>query len=123
MHPAASALIHRVRLLLCHGAVLLLLGLAACASPGPAESQAKKSFLAANVKPPSTASISADDITQGAMLHTAKCARCHKLYDPAAYPDADWRLWMTKMSKKAKLTHDQEAVLSRYLEAFRAPRL
>ena len=72
--------------------------------------------------PPSTAGLSADDIAQGAKLHTAKCARCHKFYDPAAYSDAEWRLWMTKMAKKARLTPDQEAVLSRYLHAFRAAR-
>ena len=122
MPPAPSLLIQRVRLLLCHSAVLLLLGLAACASPGPAEPQTRKSFLAENAMPPSSAGLSADDITQGAKLHTAKCARCHKLYDPEAYSDADWYLWMMKMSKKAKLTPDQAAVLSRYLEGFRSPR-
>ena len=122
MSPAPSLLIHRVRLLFCHSAVLVLLGLPACASPGPAEPKTNKSFIAANAMPPSTAGISADDITQGAKLHTAKCARCHKLYNPAAYSDADWHLWMIKMAKKAKLTPDQETVLSRYLEAFRGPR-
>ena len=122
MCPASSSRIQSPRLLLCHGAIFLLIWLPACASAGPKGSQAKRPFLAANAVPPNTAGLSADDITQGAKLHIAKCARCHKFYDPAAYTDAEWRLWMAKMSKKARLTPDQEAVLSRYLDAFRAGR-
>ena len=50
-------------------------------------------------------------------LYIAKCAKCHKFYDPAAYSDAEWRVWMTKMSKKAKLKPAQEEFLSRYIDA------
>ena len=49
-------------------------------------------------------------------LYIAKCARCHKLYDPAPYSDAEWRMWMTKMSKKAKLDPNQEQELTQYIE-------
>ena len=55
----------------------------------------------------------------GRKLYTAKCARCHKFYDPAKYSDAKWREWMDKMSKKAKLKPEQKEILSEYLESFR----
>jgi hypothetical protein len=122
MHAAPSSRTHSFRLLRCLGAIFLLICLPGCATAGPDGSKPKKPFLAANSTPLNTAGLSPNDITQGAKLHIAKCARCHKFYDPAAYSDADWHLWMHKMAKKAKLTPDQEAVLSRYLEAFRVPR-
>jgi hypothetical protein len=64
----------------------------------------------------------ADSSSQARRLYVAKCARCHKLYDPAGYVDAEWRDWMVKMSRKAKLKPDQEALLSRYLETLRKGR-
>jgi hypothetical protein len=51
----------------------------------------------------------------GHKLYVAKCAKCHKFYDPARYSEADWQMWMTKMSKKAKLKPEQQAELSRYI--------
>jgi hypothetical protein len=59
----------------------------------------------------------------GQKLYVAKCAKCHKFYDPAKYSEADWEMWMTKMSKKAKLKPAQEAELSRYIsENLRPPK-
>ena len=52
-------------------------------------------------------------------LYVAKCAKCHKFYHPADYSQADWDKWMRKMSRKAKLRPAEEALLSRYLAAFR----
>ncbi len=52
-------------------------------------------------------------------LYNVKCAKCHKFYDPAAYSEKDWELWMRKMSRKSKLKPDQEALLRRYLGEFR----
>ena len=58
----------------------------------------------------------------GQKIYVAKCAKCHKFYDPAKYSEADWQMWMTKMSKKAKLKPEQEAEVSRYIsENLRAP--
>ena len=59
--------------------------------------------------PPST------QTATGQKLYVAKCAKCHKFYDPAKYSEADWEMWMTKMSKKAKLKPAQEAELSKYI--------
>ena len=49
-------------------------------------------------------------------LYVAKCAKCHKFYDPAKYSDEEWKVWMGKMSKKSKLTPEQERSLSQYIE-------
>jgi hypothetical protein len=64
-----------------------------------------------------------NDSAAGQKLYVAKCAKCHKFYDPAKYSDADWQMWMAKMSKKAKLKPEQEQVLSRYIaENLRSPK-
>ncbi len=60
------------------------------------------------------------DLTQGRRVHESKCARCHKLYDPAAYDDATWDKWMQKMRRKARLNDKQFADLMAYAEAQRA---
>jgi hypothetical protein len=52
-------------------------------------------------------------------LYVAKCAKCHKFYEPKNYTDADWEVWMGKMSRRSKLKADQEEALRRYLEDYR----
>ncbi len=53
-------------------------------------------------------------------LYTTKCMRCHKSYDPAEYSQPQWESWMTKMRTKARLSPEQDRLLSQYLEAYRA---
>ena len=65
----------------------------------------------------------ADPLASGKKLYVAKCAKCHKFYDPAKYADAEWATWMAKMSRKARLKPDQQALVSQYVEeTLRAPR-
>ena len=59
------------------------------------------------------------DAVPAAKLYAIKCAKCHEFYNPAAYREAEWRSWMTKMSKKAHLKPDQRELLTRYLDLFR----
>ena len=65
--------------------------------------------------------ISDVEIKQARKLYIAKCSKCHKLYDPARYDDAEWSKWMTKMNRKSKLKPAQAELLGRYLETFRGP--
>ncbi|MBI3852759.1 MAG: hypothetical protein HY298_21095 [Verrucomicrobia bacterium] len=65
------------------------------------------------------ADLSPKEIAAAKKIYTAKCAKCHKFYDPAAYNQAEWDEWMVKMRKKSKLKSDQYALLSRYLEILR----
>ena len=59
------------------------------------------------------------EISRAADLYVLKCARCHKFHDPADYADAEWGMWMTKMSQKARLPAEDAALLARYLDASR----
>ena len=63
--------------------------------------------------------ISRESTVAARKLYLAKCAHCHKLYNPANYSDAKWHEWMEKMSKKAKLNPEQKDMLSEYLETLR----
>ena len=67
------------------------------------------------------AELSTGDWKDARKLYNAKCAKCHKFYDPAKYNDEEWQSWMRKMSKKAKLKEAQSELLGRYLETFRTP--
>lgn len=57
--------------------------------------------------------------TKARKLYLTKCAKCHKLYEPKKYSDADWEKWMGKMTKKSKLNSAQTELLTRYLETLR----
>jgi mono/diheme cytochrome c family protein len=61
----------------------------------------------------------ADDMAAGKKLYTAKCARCHKFYDPTAYDDSKWNEWLGKMKQKARLNDEQYAKLGSYLQSLR----
>jgi len=67
------------------------------------------------------ADLSDKEIAEARKLYNAKCAKCHKFYDPAKYDLAEWNMWMRKMSKKAKLKEAQSELLRRYLDTFRKP--
>ena len=62
---------------------------------------------------------STHDANRSSELYALKCGRCHKFYDPAAYSSEDWDMWMQKMSKKTKLTSEQEQTLTIYLDVAR----
>lgn len=60
---------------------------------------------------------------QSRKLYVTKCAKCHKLYDPAAYSDERWEHWVKNMGKKARLKPEQQRELERYLQStYRTPR-
>lgn len=104
-----------------HAALAVAAVLAGCATephgsdaivPAPAEAA-----LAAQ-----RAGMQPAEISRAADLYPLKCAKCHKFYDPSGYNDAEWRTWMTKMSKKSRLQPDEEDLLTRYLDAARRER-
>jgi hypothetical protein len=78
-----------------------------------------------NVLPPTVpvtlnaGNFSSAELQYATRLYTAKCARCHKFYNPADYGDAEWRAWMSRMTRKARLKPDQARLVSRYLETVR----
>jgi hypothetical protein len=67
--------------------------------------------------------LTSKEITTARKIYVAKCAKCHRFYEPTNYGAAEWRIWMEKMNKKSKLKPEQGALLDRYLDAYRAGRL
>jgi hypothetical protein len=67
--------------------------------------------------------LTAKEITTARKIYVAKCAKCHRFYEPANYSEPGWRTWMEKMSEKSKLKEEQASLLTRYLAAYRAGRL
>ena len=53
-------------------------------------------------------------------IYVAKCAKCHRFYEPTNYAASAWQTWMEKMNKKSKLKGEQPDLLTRYLDAYRA---
>ena len=101
-------------------AVAVAAGLAGCQSSAAGRRTGGDSVPHLDEGSANAAGLLAQEVSDATKVYVAKCARCHKFYNPAEYSDADWHSWMTKMSRKARLKPDQQALLSRYLEAFRA---
>ena len=53
-------------------------------------------------------------------LNTTKCAKCHKLYEPADDTEQVWAERMVGMNHKSKLSRDQADLLSRYFDTVHA---
>jgi hypothetical protein len=100
-------------------AVALVTGLAGCQSSAPGDPTSRDSVPHLDAESASAAGLSAQEVNDAHKLYVAKCARCHKFYNPAEYSDAAWHSWMSKMSRKARLKSDPQELLSRYLAAFR----
>jgi len=103
----------------------LLIGAAAaqagCQTPPPPAGRASGGPIPVlAVDSAKAAGFSPQQASEALHLYTAKCIRCHKSYDPTPYTDAQWSVWMTKMSRKAHLDPTQQEELVRYLQAFRA---
>lgn len=99
--------------------VVLAAGLAACRSPGSAHPGGAGSLPAQADSLALAAGLSTGEAAAARQLCLDKCLRCHKFYDPAGYEAEEWHFWMRKMSKKARLTSEQESLVNRYLAAFR----
>jgi hypothetical protein len=101
------------------GGLGAVLGLAGCQSSAPDGRTASDSVPVLTAGAASAAGLSAEEAAAANQLYVAKCAKCHKFYNPAGYSPKDWERWMRKMSRKSKLKPDQDELLTRYLGAFR----
>ena len=80
-------------------------------------------MLSAAVSPAVADQLTVRESASARRLYVAKCAKCHKFHEPKNYTDADWEVWIGKMSRRSKLKADQEEALKRYLEDYRAGRI
>lgn len=102
------------------GAILVVLAtasvVAGCRTSLSGGRAASGTVPALDVDSASAAGLSMRQVHDATALYLAKCARCHKFYDPSLYSADEWHSWMRKMSTKARLSPDQEELLSRYLD-------
>jgi hypothetical protein len=104
--------------ILCWG--LLNAALLTKANAGTGSKNAQGAVPDLNETAARAAGFSAAEVKEAGKLYTGKCMRCHKPYEAKAYPQAEWDAWMVKMRKKARLGPEQQALLTRYLNAYRA---
>jgi hypothetical protein len=64
--------------------------------------------------------LSESEMASARKLYVAKCAKCHKFYEPKKYTQAEWQKWMESMGRKSKLKPEQDALLNRYLDGYRS---
>ena len=79
--------------------------------------------LAWATSPAGAGELTPTEVAAGRKVYVAKCAKCHKFYEPKSYGEADWGHWMGTMSRKAKLQPEQDKLLRRYLDEYRAGRI
>jgi hypothetical protein len=63
--------------------------------------------------------LSASERAEAKAIYEIRCAACHRLYDPRSYADDEWRLWLARMSRKARLDPPRAKLLNRYLKVLR----
>jgi len=76
--------------------------------------------LAADHPASNAEDLTVKEITAARKIYVAKCAKCHRFYEPRDYPQSNWQTWMEKMNEKSKLKPAQAELLNRYLDAYRA---
>lgn len=52
-------------------------------------------------------------------IYDTRCVKCHVKRWPVDYPPEEWQLWMKKMSRKAKLTPDEQKLMAHYFDSLR----
>ena len=48
-------------------------------------------------------------------LYESSCARCHALYMPTSFTASEWKFYVRKYGRKARLTKEQRDVVYGYL--------
>ncbi len=51
----------------------------------------------------------------GQALYEKSCSRCHALYMPMSYSSSEWKYYVGKYGRKARLTQHQRQVVYDYL--------
>ena len=47
--------------------------------------------------------LTVNEITAARKTYVAKCAKCHRFYEPKNYAEADWRHWLDSMNRRSKI--------------------
>ncbi|MDH3590325.1 MAG: hypothetical protein OER88_00490 [Planctomycetota bacterium] len=58
---------------------------------------------------------------KGRIVYETSCSRCHALYMPASYTTNEWRFYVRKYGRRARLDKDRRALVFTYLRAHCRP--
>jgi hypothetical protein len=52
---------------------------------------------------------------EGRALYEGSCQRCHALYSPRTFDAGEWRFYVRKYGRKARLSAEEQALVYDYL--------
>ena len=55
------------------------------------------------------------DLAKGRQLYITRCSGCHSLSAPDRYSEREWKDILTRMAPKAKVGHEDEELIMKYL--------
>ena len=58
---------------------------------------------------------SIEELTKGRDLYMGKCGKCHSLYKPNQFSGEQWKINLSKMQPKAKITDDEKWLIFAYV--------
>jgi len=58
---------------------------------------------------------SLEDLQKGRAAYVQKCAGCHNLHTPEQYSPTEWEGYVAYMSEDAKLTPEEQTLITRFL--------
>ena len=87
------------------GAALLLGACSVTTSAGRNAASAEAALAAAKTP-----------VAKGRILYDTSCARCHALYMPRSYTAGEWRYYVRKYGKRARLDKSEQALVLTYLK-------
>ena len=54
-------------------------------------------------------------VARGRILYERSCSRCHNLYMPKSYAAEEWRFYVHKYGRRARLGQEQQTLVYTYL--------
>ena len=58
-----------------------------------------------------------EDLQKGRAVYVQKCAGCHNLHTPEQYSPTEWEGYVAYMAEDAKLTAEEQVLITRFLVA------
>ncbi len=105
-HLLLKSNLQRLRVVLGLGLLLA----AACATTGAGRRRS------ARVPVEEALAAAQTDLERGQILYERSCSRCHALYMPKSHTAGEWRYFVKKYGRKARLSKDRQLLVYGYLE-------
>jgi cytochrome c5 len=97
---------------------LLAISLNSC-SPKVVAMQPSDPVVAQMPSPPKA--VNAEKVAAGKTMYENNCAKCHKLFAPDDYTQAQWIPILYRMQRKAQMDDAQMTLVSEYINSIATP--